>query len=103
MTITITALQCPNFKCVCPFALNHVWTVSAGASLIQLSRLLSDGVVTKQEQSANFWDCSDPYITVQVYLCLFCQSGEATQRGACGSDLKVKQGTQTGCVMQGMD
>ncbi len=29
---------------------------------------LSDGVVTKQEQSANFWDCSDPYIVVQVSL-----------------------------------
>ena len=28
--------------------------------------IFSDGVVTKQEQSANFWDCSDPYITVQV-------------------------------------
>ena len=26
----------------------------------------ADGVVTKQEQSANFWDCSDPYVTVQV-------------------------------------
>ncbi len=31
-----------------------------------MPRLLADGVVTKQEQSANFWDCSDPYISVQV-------------------------------------
>ncbi len=29
-------------------------------------RVWADGVVTKQERSANFWDCSDPYVELKV-------------------------------------
>ncbi len=27
----------------------------------------ADGIVTKKERSANFWDCSDPYVEIKVH------------------------------------